>query len=163
MDRVDENDEVIGRVPRAHAYALHANFRVVHVFVLNRQDQLLIHQLASGKRTHPGAWGSSVAGGVRAGETPEAAARREVEEELGLACPRVRFIGKTAVREMGLTKFLYLYMLKHDGPVFPDPAEVALVEFVDLPRLKEMVRHRERDFTPTFQSALDLFEGGTPA
>lgn len=158
VDQVDDEDRVVGQVRRSDVYRLRANFRVVHVFLLNGRRQLLIHQLSAGKPRFGGAWGSSVAGAVRAGEAPEDAARREVREELGVEVADLRLVGRTAVREEGLTKFLYLYALVHDGPVHPDPGEIALAEFVDLPRLRDMMERRERAFTPTFQSALDLFE-----
>lgn len=158
VDEVDDEDRVIGRLRRSEVYSRRANFRVAHVFLVNSRRELLIHQIASSKARFPGHWGSSVAGGVRAGEDPADAAVREVEEELGITAAKLRFVGKDPVREEGLTKFLYLFGLEYDGEVRPDPAEVEAIDFVPIDAISEMLRRRERRFTPTFQSSLDVFE-----
>lgn len=164
VDWVDASDTVIGRVPRGEVYRLRAGFRVVHVFLFDRTGRLLIHQLSPSKKL-AGHWGSSVAGGVKAGERPEDAARREVREELGIRPPRLRRLGKVRLEDQGATKFLYLYVGVVPSLVAmqPDPEEVAAVEFVEVASLRDIVRRRERRFTPTFLSAFALFERGAVA
>lgn len=164
IDQVDEEDRVLGQVPRLEAYARRANFRVVHVFLFDPHGRLLLHQLSDAKKTHPGAWGSSVAGAVRAGETPAAAARRELREELGVRGARLRYLGKTRLDDAGVTKFLSLFAAVHErGDLRPDPAEIAAVEFLPVGEVRRLLSHRERRFTPTFQSAFTLFERGAIA
>ena len=58
---------------------------IVHVNIMNTQNQILIQQRQPHKQDFPGYWDISVGGGVRAGETSRDAAEREVFEELGLA------------------------------------------------------------------------------
>lgn len=157
VDRVDDEDLVIGRIRRSELIAARANHRVVHVFLFTSRGELLIHKLAADRGRYPGHWGSSVAGTVKAGENPDAAAARELAEELGVhASPR--FLGKTAVDEAGRTKFLYLYGVVHDGAVSPAAEEIAEVEYAPLAVVRERLRAHERPFTPTFEVALDLFD-----
>jgi len=164
VDWVDASDQVVGRVARADVHRLRAGFRVVHVFLFDREGRLLIHQLSPRKRL-AGHWGSSVAGGVKAGEAPEEAARREIREEMGIRPPPLRWLGKVRLEDQGATKFLYLYAGVVDAPerVQPNPEEVAAVEFVRVDALRDIVRRRERSFTPTFLTAFALFERGAVA
>jgi len=53
---------------------------IVHVNIMNTQNQLLIQQRQPHKQDFPGYWDISVGGGVRAGETSREAAEREVFE-----------------------------------------------------------------------------------
>lgn len=153
---VDDEDNVVGAALRAEVLRLRKNFRVVHVFLVNSRRELLIHQLAAGRGEYSGHWGSSVAGTVKAGEAPSAAAARELREELGVDLP-IRQVGRVAVDERGARKFLYLFAASYDGEVRPDPAEISLIDFVPVEQVHGMIERRERAFTPTFQTALALF------
>ena len=57
---------------------------VVHVCVFNQKGEMLIQQRQSFTEGWPNLWDVSVGGGVQAGETTQQAARRELQEELGL-------------------------------------------------------------------------------
>ena len=57
---------------------------VVHVCVFNQKGEMLIQQRQSFKEGWPNLWDVSVGGGVQAGESTQQAARRELQEELGL-------------------------------------------------------------------------------
>src|SRR5580692_4842 len=78
VDVVDGSDRVIGTGQRRHVLQQNAGFRVTHVFVFNRAGDLLLQQIAPGLR-HPGQWGSSVAGYLRAGEDYRQAAERKLQ------------------------------------------------------------------------------------
>lgn len=57
---------------------------VVHICLFNSRGQLLIQQRQSFKDGWPNLWDVTVGGGVRAGETSQQGAHRELLEELGL-------------------------------------------------------------------------------
>ena len=60
----------------------------VHVWCFTCDARVLIQQRGKDKDTHPLLWDVSVAGHVGAGEEIEAAALRELEEEIGLKVSR---------------------------------------------------------------------------
>ena len=57
---------------------------VVHICVFNSAGQLLIQQRQPFKEGWPNLWDVTVGGAVRAGETSQEGARRELQEEVGL-------------------------------------------------------------------------------
>ena len=77
-------DRVIGHATRREVHARHLRHRAVHVFLFNPQGRLFIQKRAAGKDTFPLCYDSSASGHVDRGESYEACAARELEEELGL-------------------------------------------------------------------------------
>jgi isopentenyldiphosphate isomerase len=69
IDAVDAHDQVVGTIRRGDIFVQRVNFRVVHAFVFNPDDAILLQHLAPQKPRHPLAWGSSVAGYVASGES----------------------------------------------------------------------------------------------
>jgi 8-oxo-dGTP diphosphatase len=66
---------------------------VVLVGLVNRQGRMLMQERDEFAPIEPDKW-SLIGGGVEEGETPEAAARREVAEETGLTCDAMRTLGR---------------------------------------------------------------------
>ncbi len=58
--------------------------RAVHIWIYNKDGQILFQLRAMRKFNYPGLWDISAAGHVDAGEAPMVAALREAYEELGL-------------------------------------------------------------------------------
>ena len=86
FDVFDENGNWRGLFPRrechGHPDLIH---RSVHVVVLDStQKQILLQKRSMNKDIQPGKWDTAVGGHVNAGESVEAAARRELAEELGI-------------------------------------------------------------------------------
>jgi len=80
----------------AHTYGwFHAT---VHIWLYTRENQILLQQRGSSKKTYPGLWDVSVAGHILAGESIEDAALREIEEEIGWKIRREN-LQKIAVRK----------------------------------------------------------------
>ncbi len=57
---------------------------VVHICIFNKNGEMLIQQRQSTKKTWPNYWDLTLGGCVQAGENSRQAARRELNEELGL-------------------------------------------------------------------------------
>ncbi|MBI5732996.1 NUDIX domain-containing protein [Candidatus Jorgensenbacteria bacterium] len=75
---VDENDVVIGEIPRSKAHEEGLLHRIAVVYVVNERGEILVQERMSGRFDH------SSAGHVDPGETYESAAKRELTEELDI-------------------------------------------------------------------------------
>jgi isopentenyl-diphosphate Delta-isomerase len=154
--RVDDGDNVVDTVERGDVFRLKANFRVVHIFLFNRDGQLLIQQIARDGTRSPGLWGSSVAGYVLATETYENAAHRKILQEIGVDLS-LSYIGKTAMDDDGCKKFIGLYAGICDGPFLRDKKEIDAVRFIDVESV-DTTSQEMNAFTPTFLHALRFYK-----
>ena len=84
---VNENDEVIGTMPKADAHKNGAPHRISVVYVENPSGQILVQVRTDGRLDH------SAAGHVDPGESYEQAARRELFEELGISGVTLAYVG----------------------------------------------------------------------
>ena len=150
IDTVDAQDVPSGVIRRSEALPAHANFRVVHVFLFNRRNDLLIQQLSPSRGRHPGQWGSSVAGYLFAGESYAEAAQRRVFQELGVRQVDLHDYGKTAMNDEGCKKFISLFVATCEGPFEFDREHIAQLEFLPVDAIKSLGERGERILTPTF-------------
>ena len=157
IDQVDDHDQPVRSIPRSSVFSVKAGFRVSHVFVFNESRQLLLQRTAQNRERHPGHWGSSVAAYLFSGEDYVSAAQRRFREELGITDFDIQLIGKTAMKDEGCTKFISLFTTTSNGPFQFDRNHIEELQFVSLPQIGEMLRTRERKFTPTFAHVLDLY------
>src|SRR5258707_15743320 len=117
FDVVNERDEVIGRARRREVHARGLWHRAIHVLVFDRAGNVFLQKRSMKKDLSPGLWDSSCSGHLDAGEDYDAAAVRELGEELGVrvAKPLKRWFRVEACEETGW-EFVWVYALRHDGP-----------------------------------------------
>jgi len=85
LDLVDEQDRVIGTMPRSEVYAKGLrNIRVVNAFVINAKGELWIPRRTAHKRSYPLCLDMSMGGHVEHSETYEQTFIRELKEELNI-------------------------------------------------------------------------------
>jgi 16S rRNA (adenine1518-N6/adenine1519-N6)-dimethyltransferase len=87
FDLVDENDVVIGALPRSEIHRRQLRHRAIHVFWLRADGQLCLQRRSYAKDNCPGLISTSCAGHVDSGESYLVAAGRELHEEIGLRVP----------------------------------------------------------------------------
>ncbi|NUK00197.1 NUDIX domain-containing protein [Streptomyces lunaelactis] len=131
LDIVDENDEVIGQAPRGEAYARGMRHRCAFILARDAEGRIFVHRRTSTKLVFPSLYDMFVGGVVGAGESYDAAALREAEEELGVS---------GLPRPVPLFKFLYdngehswwsaVYEVRCELPVHPQAEEVAWHDFL---------------------------------
>lgn len=124
--------------------------RVVHVFVLNQHNDLLLQQISREHDRHPLWWGASVAGHVAAGESDADAAARKLKSELGIT-KRPKRVGKTQRLDGQSQKLISVYTLRWDGPISPNPADFAAVQFCSLKKVLDKPETVKLRLTPTFK------------
>ena len=127
---------------------------VIHVCLFNRQGEVLIQQRDRSKRSYPEYWDFSVGGGVLAGETPRAAAVREVREELGLD---IELPGAAAVTLSFPGGFDDYYIVDCDAPIEAvtlQPGEVQDARWATKEEILAMLR--AGTFAPFWPSFIEL-------
>src|SRR3990170_5421070 len=117
FDVVNERDEPVSRALRQDVHARGLLHRAVHVLVFDSSGRVLLQKRSMSKDTSPGLWDSSCSGHLDAGEDYDAAAVRELSEELGLVVETTpaRWFRVEACDETG-GEFCWVYYLRSGGP-----------------------------------------------
>lgn len=126
FDVVNDQDEVISRRPRGEVHRRGLKHRAVHVLVFNRRGEVFLQKRALTKDSFPGAWDSSASGHLRPGESYDAAALRELAEELGLRPdhPPERLF-KLPASPATDQEFVWVYRVEAEGPFTLHPEEIS--------------------------------------
>jgi 16S rRNA (adenine1518-N6/adenine1519-N6)-dimethyltransferase len=149
FDVVDESDNVIATRPRSEVHEKNLLHRAVHILVFNRQGELLLQKRSAWKDREPSKWDSSAAGHLEPGETYEAGAVRETEEELGIR-PKLTPLGKIRACSNTGQEFVEVFTAEHEGPFILPPAEIEDALFLPLVEIGAWLTARPQDFAPGF-------------
>lgn len=157
FDVVDENDRVLGPQPRASVHVNNLRHRAAHIVLFNAAGEILLQKRSIWKDRNPGLWDSSAAGHVDAGETYAEAARRELEEELGISCA-LESLGQIPCTEASGWEFIEVFRGVAEGPFRPAPLEVEAVAFFPLRQVQIWLHRSPEDFSPVFHQVASLLE-----
>jgi 16S rRNA (adenine1518-N6/adenine1519-N6)-dimethyltransferase len=156
FDVVDENDNVVGQAARSVVHANQWLHRAVHIFVQNSAGELLIHQRSPQCDEHPLLWTSSASGHVTSGEDYDAAADREIVEELGITTPLKRLHKFVASPAMA-NEHTVLYLGKSDQrPTFQE-AEIVTGEYLGISAIRLQINTSPARFGPPFRKLFAWF------
>lgn len=169
IDIFDKNNKPLNKtVMKSLAHADGLWHQGAHVWVVNQLGQVLLQMRSKEKELHPSAWDTSAAGHVGAGEDPRTAARRELEEELGIeAKPEDLQFYKIRKQEGGYkhlknNEFHNIYFYTFDGKIEDlklQKEEIDAVKFFSLEELaKEYKAHREQ-FANSPDEIADVLNG----
>jgi len=124
FDTVDEEGQIIGQASRAACHndpsLIH---RAVHVLVVDSQDRIFLQKRSPQKDIQPGKWDTSVGGHLNAGETYDQAARRELEEELGVSGVIPRYLYSYRWRTSVESEYVCTYIVVWKEPDRGRPGE----------------------------------------
>ena len=149
FDIVDENDKVIGTKLRSEVHEKNLRHRAVHVLVFNQAGELLLQKRSAWKDREPCKWDSSAAGHLEPGESYEAGAIRETEEELGIR-PSLTPIGKIRACSNTGQEFVEVFTAQHEGPFVLPPSEIEDAMFMPVDEVEAWIGTRPQDFAPGF-------------
>jgi isopentenyldiphosphate isomerase len=141
VEVVDVDGTVVDVVSRREMRAQRLRHRTVFVVVQSTDGRVLVHQRSPDKDIWPSWWDMAVGGVVGLGEDWDAAARREVEEEIGVSAdPEPIDGGELALYEDDMVSLVgRRYRVVHDGPFAFADGEVVQARFVTRDELTRLV------------------------
>jgi len=142
VDVVDDDDRVVGRATRAEMRAGNLLHRAVYVFVLNTRGELFVHRRTDTKDVHPGLWDVTIGGVVEAGEGYEAAAARELREELGVTPATLQPLGPIRHADARTRVVGRVFAATVDGRLRLQAEEIAEGRFMSLAEVRRLVGER---------------------
>lgn len=150
FDVVDATDNPVGRERRAVVHAGNLLHRAVHILVFDKHGQVFLQKRSRLKDKHPGAWDSSAAGHLDAGEDYDACAIRELEEELGITGATPRRVMKINASEATGWEHVWLYRVDWNGRIHFPCAEIEAGLWLPPAEIDQWIAARPRDFAPGF-------------
>ena len=152
FDVVNARDEVVGRATRREVHARGWLHRAVHVLVFDAAGRVFLQKRSMTKDLCPGLWDASCSGHLEAGEGYDAAAVRELAEEIGVrvVTPPTQWWRINACAETA-QEFCWVYRLWHDGPLTLDPEEIERGEWLAPSEVTARVAARPEDYCPAFR------------
>jgi isopentenyldiphosphate isomerase len=162
---VDENDVPVGVMPRRDVHRLKQRHRAVHLLVVNQAGNVFLHKRSMKKDLFPGAWDSSAAGHVGAGEDYDSTAVRELQEELGIQLPadafqprsgaprdrsRIERLFKIEAREETGQEFVWVYRVDAEGPFVLEADEIERGEWFTRTEIDRWILERPQELAPAF-------------
>ncbi|WP_189513965.1 NUDIX hydrolase [Kushneria pakistanensis] len=128
---VDARNRPVGSARRCDMRRLQMWHRAVYIFVLDQHDRLCVQQRTPWKDIFPDYRDLCAGGVVDAGETMACAARRELQEELGLSLALTPCL--TLHFEDGMNAFGSVFLARYRGePMTLQASEVSSVEWLTL-------------------------------
>jgi 8-oxo-dGTP pyrophosphatase MutT (NUDIX family) len=157
---VDEHNKVVGAVPREEMRSKRLPHRATFILVFDSRGRLLVQKRTATKDIYPGYFDLAAGGVVVEGESYDASAAREAEEELGIRgvplTPQFDFY----FEDSGNRCFGRVYSCVCEGPFRLQPEEVVSAEFRTLAEVSE---GDLEPVTPDTLEALKRYLAGRPA
>jgi len=149
LDVVDINDHEIGQATRGEIHEKGWFHRAVHILLFNSSGAVYIQRRSNSKDRHPMKLDSSAAGHVDSGETYLEAAKRELNEELGITADLTSLLNIDACPETD-NEHIVIYEAHSDLTPIPNPEEIYDGAFIDSMELSDLMIKRSEDFVPAF-------------
>jgi isopentenyl-diphosphate Delta-isomerase len=148
---VDERNHAVGTDGKDAVHRKGLLHRAFSIFLADAQGQIVLQQRSLQKYHSGGLWANTCCGHPRPGERTISAARRRLNEELGVtAALSFGFFSRyRADLDHGMQENEYVYVLfgRLAGEPHPDPAEVAAVQSLSLDEIKRRIGKEPQSFT----------------
>jgi len=148
---VDEGNRAVGAAPKQAIHRQGLLHRAFSIFMVDERGRILLQQRNLRKYHSGGLWANSCCGHPRPGERTVTAARRRLNEEIGVTDPlRFGFFARyQADLDHGMreNELVYVYFGRLKSQAQPNPAEVAELEFVSLRDVSRRIKQKPKAFT----------------
>lgn len=129
---VDEQDRVLGALPRAELRSRGLIGRGTFILLFNAAGELCVHRRTLSKAVYPGYWDIAAGGMVAAGESYALSAERELAEELGIRDAVLRDHGRFFFDQPENRIWCAVFSAVSDAPLVLQPEEVLEARFMSL-------------------------------
>ena len=152
FDVVNDQDQVIDRLPRSEVHARNLLHRSVHALVFDSNQRVFLQLRNDDRDCDPSLWDSSVGGHLQAGEDYDHAIIREAQEELGikLNTTPTRLFKLQASRETAY-EFCWVYHVMNDGPFQLDANEAADGKWFSEREINDWIASTPETITSSFR------------
>ena len=152
---VNPQDEVLGLMEKMQAHENALLHRAFSVFLFNDKGEMLLQQRAAGKYHSPLQWTNACCSHPRENETYLDAAKRRLQEELGISAElteRFNFLYKADVGQ-GLWEHEldYVFTGEYNGDFALNPEEVADIKYISIDELKREIEEFPERYTEWFK------------
>ncbi|WP_433736264.1 isopentenyl-diphosphate Delta-isomerase [Pseudomonas putida] len=161
---VDTHDRKRGYAPKLLVHQQGLLHRAFSIFIFDKDGRLLLQQRALGKYHSQGLWTNTCCGHPRPGERTMAAAKRRLQEEMGISCP-LRKVATLLYREQVSNQLIeheYDHVfagLCHTDPV-ANPEEAHSWQWLALSQITARIAAAPDTFSIWFRR---IFETRSPA
>ncbi|MBI4601397.1 MAG: NUDIX domain-containing protein [Planctomycetes bacterium] len=153
VDLVDDSNRILGRATRREVRSKNLLHRGVGILCKSSRGAIYVHRRTDTKDVFPGMYDMLVGGVVGAGESYEAAARREVAEELGITGAELRFLFEHLYLGPKNRSWVAVYEVVWDGPIRHQESEIVWGSYLSLEAL--LAKLEEWPFVP---DGLEIFQ-----
>ncbi|WP_010252898.1 isopentenyl-diphosphate Delta-isomerase [Myroides injenensis] len=158
---VNEKDEQVGVMEKIEAHEKALLHRAFSVFILNKNNEVMLQQRAAEKYHSPLLWTNTCCSHQRAGETNIEAGKRRLKEEMGFEVPLkdvFNFIYKAPFSN-GLTEheFDHVMIGYYDDEPNINPDEVEAWKWMSIEDIKEDMEKHPELYTEWFKIIFSKF------
>jgi len=165
IDIFDKDNNLINQEMKYKAEKIGLWHRAVHVWIYNSKGEVLLQKRAANKLICPNLWDTSAAGHIPASDTPESAAYREIQEELGVKASNLKFIGIWKLTTKGdnytSNEHIYAYLWKSDKPITDfiiQTEELEEIKFISLDEFESDLKNKAEKYTPHTEFFFDIIK-----
>jgi 8-oxo-dGTP pyrophosphatase MutT (NUDIX family) len=151
---LSEDGRPCGVATRATVRSRNLLHAATAVLVRRPDGRVYVHKRTDTKDIYPGAYDCWAGGVLTAGETPEAGARRELAEELGIHVKVLEPLLVWRWSDSGVRAIYHAYRVTWNGQIVHQPTEVACGDWHSLSWLAARLRDPDFPFVPDGRSLL---------
>ncbi len=136
---VDEKDNVIHEAPWEEVVENGWIYRTANILLFNSKGRLYVHKRTTWMPLYPDMYDVKFGGVVKAGETYEKAAARELQEEAGVGNVKLKFLFRLKFRSTQSNCNRKVYKCTYDGKIKLQREEVESGKFMTLAEAKKLL------------------------